>query len=137
MAIQAWRKGSSKREALATTPVKDQPRAVAFSAAVVKAWAKKNGVTVVTPIDAVLAASPEVQTKNVVKAKPVATKKPAPVKVARKEAASKAFTEARDAAPKASKPVKAGATKAKPTTTAPEMILKTRDPRKVVASAAA
>ena len=44
MAIHNWRKGSETREPLPTVAVKDQPRAVAFLPANVKAWAKKHKV---------------------------------------------------------------------------------------------
>jgi len=44
MALYHWRAGSTKREALPTV-AGEGPRSVAFQPRVLKAWAKKHGVT--------------------------------------------------------------------------------------------
>lgn len=92
MAIQAWRKGSAKREPLQTITIKDQPRTVAFSAGTVKAWAKKNKVTIIRPVDEVLAAAPAAPVVLAKVVRDQAAKKPATAKVASKAAAVKAKT---------------------------------------------
>ncbi len=45
MTISTWRKGTPTMNPLPTTPVKGDPRAVAFSVADVKKWAKANDRT--------------------------------------------------------------------------------------------
>ena len=70
MAIQHWRKGSDKREPLPVTAVDDNPRAIGFAPAQVKAWAKKHGLTMTVADPAsLLGSEPEVKP-----AKPVAKK---------------------------------------------------------------
>lgn len=66
MAIQHWRKGSDKREPLPVTAVDDNPRAIGFAPAQVKAWAKKHGLTMTVADPASLLGS-EPETKPVAK----------------------------------------------------------------------
>lgn len=44
MTVYVWRQGTATRDALQTISDKKRPNAVLFSAAKLKAWAKKHGV---------------------------------------------------------------------------------------------
>ncbi len=75
MTVTNWRKGTPTMGELKTTAVKDKPRNIGFTLAVVKAWAKDNGYTLAADPAVILQARATGLLAPTSKAKPVAKKK--------------------------------------------------------------